>query len=607
MVLQVLGLSWDIIRTKLVKRVGEKVVAAAESSVDIIKKLVTEGPIALWGMIKEKAAEIKTAVMEGIRNWVAVELVKQGIIKLVSFLNPAGAIIQAILAIYNTIMFFVENWDRIVEFVKSIFNSIGDLAMGKLSAAAKAIERAMALTIPIMLGFLARFIGISGIGKTVKKIIMKIRKPIDKVVGKAIKFMVSKIKKLFGKGGKKKKKGDQKGGKKISKSINMNGKKHKLEVHTGTAAKVHFDKKDLPAQVGKTQKEVKNEKLKKELKGIEGKAKTLKSKAKSSKKDISKDASLKQLIQTIEKYAKANKVKDLQPPSGDFAKDVSKVKKSFKMDGASHTLFVANKGGKVQIEMASDFREKLMRKIDGAVEELRDRKDPDSKKLSGFLLGLKKDLIGFGEDLAALEINHHADPNLTIEKVEKEITSYGSTLQSIGSSFHLKSLRNIGHKSSYVEGGKIKQEYRSKIRKTFYPDFGPVYTSFRDAKLSVDFTGSSGYGLRDPNNPAHFISQGSLSDEQAFYPGATYKSNINGTDYPSIPRGKASLDHKGTSVSEHWNTKSGNNTTQETRKTWYRVTSNLEVISDKLNSSRAKKEKKYEPDVGADFRGPGEH
>ncbi|NUQ41371.1 MAG: DUF4157 domain-containing protein [Calditrichaceae bacterium] len=155
-VLQILGLTWNAIRFKLVKRLGEKVVKAVETGVDIVKRIVTEGPMALWEMIKEKAAELKQQVMEGIRNWVVVQVVKQAVIKLLSFLNPAGAIVQAVLAIYNTIMFFVENWQRIVDFVKSVFDSIGNIVMGKVQAAANFIEQAMAKTVPIILNFLAR-------------------------------------------------------------------------------------------------------------------------------------------------------------------------------------------------------------------------------------------------------------------------------------------------------------------------------------------------------------------------------------------------------------------------------------------------------------------
>ncbi len=200
LVLQILGLTWDRIRTKLVKRLGEKVVKMAETSVTVVKTLIKEGPIGLWNMIKEKAAEIKQQVMEGIRNWVITQVVKQAVIKLVSFLNPAGAILQAILAIYNTIMFFVENWQRIANFVSTVFNSISDIANGKLSAAAQAVENAMAMTIPIILNFLARLLGLSGIGKAVSKIIGKIRKPIDKVVNKVVDKVAKLSKKLMKKG-----------------------------------------------------------------------------------------------------------------------------------------------------------------------------------------------------------------------------------------------------------------------------------------------------------------------------------------------------------------------------------------------------------------------
>ncbi len=200
LVLQILGLTYDRIRAKLVKRLGEKVVAAVETGVDIVKRLITEGPMALWDMIKEKAEEIKTQVMEGIRNWVITQIVKQAVIKLLSFVNPAGALLQAVLGLYNLVMFLIENFQRIVDFVSSVFDSIGEIARGAIGKASEFIERTMARTIPIILNFLARLIGLSGIGKTVSNIIKKIRAPIDKVVDKALDFIVAQAKKLLSKG-----------------------------------------------------------------------------------------------------------------------------------------------------------------------------------------------------------------------------------------------------------------------------------------------------------------------------------------------------------------------------------------------------------------------
>lgn len=199
LVLQILGLTYDRIRAKLVKRVGEKVVSAIETGVTIVRRLITEGPIALWHMLKEKAAEIKQQVMDGIRTWVITNVVKQGIIKLLSFLNPAGALVQAVLAIYNTIMFFVENRDRIVQFVKSVFTSIGDIAQGRLGAAASYVEQTLARTIPIILGFIARLLGLSGIGTAITKVIEKIRRPVDKVVDKVLDKIVAMGRKLWAK------------------------------------------------------------------------------------------------------------------------------------------------------------------------------------------------------------------------------------------------------------------------------------------------------------------------------------------------------------------------------------------------------------------------
>ncbi len=207
--LQIMGVTWGNIRQKLVKRVGEPLVKAAETGVTIVKTLITEGPMGLWEMLKEKAAEIKQTIMGGIRNWVITQLVKQGIIKILSFLNPAGAIVQAALAIYNGVMFFVENWQRIADFVNAIFTSIGKIAAGNLGAAAAFIEKAMAQSIPIILSFVARLLNIGAIGKAIKKIIQKIRKPIDKVIHKVIDFIAKQLRKLFraGKKGMKKVKG----------------------------------------------------------------------------------------------------------------------------------------------------------------------------------------------------------------------------------------------------------------------------------------------------------------------------------------------------------------------------------------------------------------
>lgn len=258
--LQIMGLSYTFLRGRLVKYVGEPVVAAAEGTFEMIKNIRKEGPIALWKWIKEKAAEIKQTIFEGIRNWVITQVVKKAIIKLVSMLNPAGAIVQAILTIYDVVMFFIDNWDRIVETVKTIFSTISDIAYGKIGFVAKKVESIMAMTIPMIISFLARFLGLSGLAKVIQKLIKKVRQPVVKIVDKAAKWIAKKIKKIAGKVKKfgKKVKKKIKGGIekliqwwKVKKSFKAkDGSKHKVySKKSGKGAKVYIASEETPVEV----------------------------------------------------------------------------------------------------------------------------------------------------------------------------------------------------------------------------------------------------------------------------------------------------------------------------------------------------------------------
>ena len=197
--LQVAGLTWNVIRPRIVKALGkngEKMMSAAEKGIDIVKRVIKEGPIALWHIIVEKAAEIKGKVMEAIRNWAITKIIKKMSVKLLSMLNPAGAIFQAIMLLYDVVMFFVENWDRIISFVNSVFDSIGAIASGAIGKASQFIEQTLGKTIPMILSFAARFVGLDGIGKAIRKVIEAIQKPFKKILDKVIKFVVKQVKKL---------------------------------------------------------------------------------------------------------------------------------------------------------------------------------------------------------------------------------------------------------------------------------------------------------------------------------------------------------------------------------------------------------------------------
>ncbi|HZT99914.1 MAG TPA: hypothetical protein VFA10_09655, partial [Ktedonobacteraceae bacterium] len=147
----------------------------------------------------EFATGLIDTVVEGIRNWVVTTIVRAAITKLVTMFNPVGAVIQGIITIYNTIAFFIERAKQIAALAEAIFDSIVNIANGNIGAATDHVEKAMARTLPVIISFLARLIGLGGISSEIKKIIQKIQSVIDNAINKVVNFIVDRAKGLIAK------------------------------------------------------------------------------------------------------------------------------------------------------------------------------------------------------------------------------------------------------------------------------------------------------------------------------------------------------------------------------------------------------------------------
>lgn len=201
-VAQILGVTYQALRTRLVKMLGPKgeaMVSAVEKGFQFVKDFITKGPIVLWERVQTFLGNLKDLIFGSLIEWLRNTIIVKAITKLVTFFNPAGAIVQAIQAIYNVAMFFRERWEQIKSFAQSVFNSIKTIATGNVGAAAAFVEQSLARTIPIIISFLARLIGLGGIAERVKKVIAKVKKPIDRAVGEVLDWLVGVAKKIWAK------------------------------------------------------------------------------------------------------------------------------------------------------------------------------------------------------------------------------------------------------------------------------------------------------------------------------------------------------------------------------------------------------------------------
>ncbi|MDX2370264.1 MAG: DUF4157 domain-containing protein [Colwellia sp.] len=195
-ILSVLGITWNNIKTKLVKRIGPAAVAAMEKGFELVHTLIKEGPGALWKKIVESVGNLKESIMAQIQRYIKTKVVQVAIGKIASMFTPAGAFIQAILAIYNTIRFLINRLKAIIRVVRSFVNSIASIAIGKIKPAAKRIENTMAGMLTLVISFLARFAGLGDVAERVKEIIESIRKPIEATMEKLADWVVNKARKL---------------------------------------------------------------------------------------------------------------------------------------------------------------------------------------------------------------------------------------------------------------------------------------------------------------------------------------------------------------------------------------------------------------------------
>lgn len=186
MVLSILGLTWPAIRARIVRFIPEPVMARLEQMVDVVKILIAEGVPGLWRWIVEKLGDLKEMVLGQIKEFVISKIITAGIVWIVSMLNPAAAFIKACQAIYNIVMFFVNQASQIKEFVDSVLDGIESIASGGGGAVSALIEQALAKALPMVIGFLASLLGLGGISEKIRGILQKIQEPVGKVIDQII-------------------------------------------------------------------------------------------------------------------------------------------------------------------------------------------------------------------------------------------------------------------------------------------------------------------------------------------------------------------------------------------------------------------------------------
>ncbi|HLO85347.1 MAG TPA: DUF4157 domain-containing protein [Nostocaceae cyanobacterium] len=195
--LQVLGLTYNNFRARLARRLGDENVNRLEQSYDFLQKISSGGLTEASEDICQEVGDIQETILGGIKDWLINAVIKAAVTKLITMFNPVGGLIEAAKAIYNTVMFFIERMQQIAALVDSIFSSIGKIVAGDTDSASNYIEQAMARTIPVVISFFARLLGLGGISDRIKAVIQRIQAPINRALDKLEQKIADKARTLL--------------------------------------------------------------------------------------------------------------------------------------------------------------------------------------------------------------------------------------------------------------------------------------------------------------------------------------------------------------------------------------------------------------------------
>ncbi|MET7892598.1 DNA/RNA non-specific endonuclease [Streptomyces mirabilis] len=185
-VLSLFGISWAFIRSELLKHMPEPVLNTVIGAIRIVGVIKDKGVGGLWEEIREKIGDLKQQAFEMIKGFVVETVLKAGITWLLSLITPAGALVKAVMAVYDFLTFLVEKARALAEFVNSILDTLEEICDGVSQKVATKIESSLARTLPLAIDLLARVLKLGAIPGKIKNVLEKVGTPVRGFISKII-------------------------------------------------------------------------------------------------------------------------------------------------------------------------------------------------------------------------------------------------------------------------------------------------------------------------------------------------------------------------------------------------------------------------------------
>jgi hypothetical protein len=192
---QIIGISWANLKQRLVLLIPAPVVEGLQTTFGLVKTLVSEGPMAAWEQLKEMGEELKRTFVSAVTDWIKWKVVEEAVKTVLALFIPGAGMVRAIVAIYDTIVFFIQKARDIMQMIGSFLGSIAEIAAGNIGAAADALELGLARGLKLVIAFLAKFLRLDGITARIRTALDAVRNKVNAVLDKVASWVVGLAKK----------------------------------------------------------------------------------------------------------------------------------------------------------------------------------------------------------------------------------------------------------------------------------------------------------------------------------------------------------------------------------------------------------------------------
>ncbi|WP_372661994.1 phage tail protein [Amycolatopsis kentuckyensis] len=202
LIASLIGLSWANLRTRLARKLPKEAMTAievGEHALPLVLEVRKRGIRALWDDLKARVGDLKKNLIDNLVSYLLPTIIIAGVTWIISLFNPASAFIRACKMIIDIIRFIVTNGKQIIEFVNTVLDAVIAIAKGGSGGVPALVEKALARSIPVLIGALAALLGIGGIASKVKEIFQKLAKPVNKAIDWVVDKIVGLAKKVWAK------------------------------------------------------------------------------------------------------------------------------------------------------------------------------------------------------------------------------------------------------------------------------------------------------------------------------------------------------------------------------------------------------------------------